>query len=407
MNGAQMLRRVKIDASEATTGVSAATFGPAVTPLPAPQGALTFEELAGTDPQMLRVVRSAQRVVDCPVSVLIQGPTGSGKEALAYAMHRASRRAHRPFVALNCAALPESLIESELFGYRAGAFTGARREGLRGRIVQSSGGTLFLDEIGDMPLALQSRLLRVLEEQAVIALGSDTATPIELHVIAASNRNVLELIGRQAFREDLYYRLNGITLELPALRDRADKERLVQRMLDLESSSERPAALDQQALRCLLTHNWPGNIRELRNVMRAALAICDCGIVRPADLPEALRGAAATLPARPSESPAAESALTRAGHLAAPRGRRESNPRKAAERAALLKAIEDSRGNMSEVAARLEISRNTLYRRMRRHGITLTYGAALRAAGEDRHYDTSELLEPEMTAGSHDAPAHA
>ncbi|MDE2449335.1 MAG: sigma-54 factor interaction domain-containing protein, partial [Gammaproteobacteria bacterium] len=149
--------------------------------LPARSLPLTLEELAGEDAQMLRNIRCAHRIADTNVSVLIQGPTGSGKEAFAHAIHLASRRAGRPFIAVNCAAIPETLIESELFGYKPGAFTGARREGLRGRIVQSSGGTLFLDEIGDMPLALQSRLLRVLEEREVVPLGSEGAIAVDLH----------------------------------------------------------------------------------------------------------------------------------------------------------------------------------------------------------------------------------
>jgi transcriptional regulator with PAS, ATPase and Fis domain len=193
----------------------------------ASQHALTLEDLAGEDPQMLRNVRSAYRIADSGVSVLIQGPTGSGKEAFAHAMHLVSRRAERPFVAVNCAAIPETLIESELFGYKPGAFTGARKEGMRGKILQSAGGTLFLDEIGDMPLTLQTRLLRVLEEQEIVPLGSETAIKVDLHVIAASHRNLREMIANGTFREDLYYRLNGITLELPALRDRADKERVI------------------------------------------------------------------------------------------------------------------------------------------------------------------------------------
>ncbi len=171
----------------------------------AAQHALTLEDLAGEDPQMLRNVRSAYRIADSGVSVLIQGPTGSGKEAFAHAMHLVSRRAERPFVAVNCAAIPETLIESELFGYKPGAFTGARKEGMRGKILQSAGGTLFLDEIGDMPLTLQTRLLRVLEEQEIVPLGSETAIKVDLHVLAASHRNLREMIANGTFREDLYY----------------------------------------------------------------------------------------------------------------------------------------------------------------------------------------------------------
>ena len=349
-------------------------------PLPARSLSLTLEELAGEDPQMLRNVRCAHRVADTNVSVLIQGPTGSGKEAFAHAMHLASRRAGRPFIAVNCAAIPETLIESELFGYKPGAFTGARREGLRGRIVQSSGGTLFLDEIGDMPLALQSRLLRVLEEREVVPLGSEGPIAVDLHVLAASHRNLREMIARGAFREDLYYRLNGITLELPALCERADKERLIQHALAAETGNGRPAAIERDALQRLLGYPWPGNIRELRNVIRTALAICEGGVVRAMDLPREIRdgsleerrasmSAPAVSPSWSASGPAAPSA-----GMAGPADDPEhSVPRltrlQAAERAALLRAMEELHGNMSRVAEELGVSRNTLYRKIKRHGI--------------------------------------
>src|ERR1700761_4445951 len=264
---------------------------------------LTLQDLAGDDPVMLRNMRNAQRVADCAVSVLIRGPTGSGKEAFARAIHLASNRARRPFVAVNCAAIPESLIESELFGYRAGAFTGARREGMRGRIAQSSGGTLFLDEIGDMPLSLQTRLLRVLEEQEVVPLGSENPIKVDLHVLAASHRNLREMIARGTFRDDLYYRLNGITLELPALRERADKERVIHHALAAETRNGRPAAIERDALHRLLAYPWPGNIRELRNVIRTALAICDGGVIRRVDLPREIREAETVQIAPPTSQP--------------------------------------------------------------------------------------------------------
>jgi transcriptional regulator of acetoin/glycerol metabolism len=322
-------------------------------------GPLTLEELAGEDAQMLRNVRCARRIADTTVSVLIQGPTGSGKEAFAHAIHLASQRAARPFIALNCAAIPETLIESELFGYKPGAFTGARREGLRGRIAQSSGGTLFLDEIGDMPLALQSRLLRVLEEREVVPLASETAIAVDLHVLAASHRNLREMIARGAFREDLYYRLNGITLELPALRERTDKERLIQHALAAETGNGRPAAIEGDALQSLLGYSWPGNIRELRNVIRTALAICEGGVIRALDLPREIRDTESSGPT-PIES---------AARPAVPGGPPSETRLQAAERTALLRAIEDLHGNMSRVAAELGVSRNTLYRKIKRHGI--------------------------------------
>jgi sigma-54 dependent transcriptional regulator, acetoin dehydrogenase operon transcriptional activator AcoR len=337
--------------------------------LPARSLPLTLEELAGEDPQMLRNIRCAHRIADTNVSVLIQGPTGSGKEAFAHAIHVASRRAGRPFIAVNCAAIPETLIESELFGYKSGAFTGARREGLRGRIVQSSGGTLFLDEIGDMPLALQSRLLRVLEEREVVPLGSEGAIAVDLHVLAASHRNLREMIARGTFREDLYYRLNGITLELPALRERSDKERLIQHALAAETGNGRPAAIERDALQRLLTYSWPGNIRELRNVIRTALAICEGGVVRAMDLPREIRDGEQPCDIRPDTAPQRFAAPAADADGQAAEGCEPRNRLQAAERAALLRAIEDLHGNMSRVAAELGVSRNTLYRKIKRHGI--------------------------------------
>src|ERR1700761_927261 len=334
----------------------------------ASQHALTLQDLAGEDPHMLRNVRSAYRIADSGVSVLIQGPTGSGKEAFAHAMHLVSRRAERPFIAVNCAAIPETLIESELFGYKSGAFTGARKEGMRGKILQSAGGTLFLDEIGDMPLTLQTRLLRVLEEQEIVPLGSETAIKVDLHVIAASHRNLREMIANGTFREDLYYRLNGITLELPALRDRADKERVIHHALAVETGNGRPAAIEMDALQRLLAYPWPGNIRELRNVIRTALAICEGGVVRGIDLPREIREADLNTATGPLP-PVVAGGLGGGSESPSP-----VNPLKAAERAALVRVIAECHGNMTRVAAQLGMSRNTLYRRMKRHAIPLAHG---------------------------------
>jgi transcriptional regulator of acetoin/glycerol metabolism len=313
---------------------------------------LTLQDLAGDDPVMLRNMRNAQRVADCAVAVLIRGPTGSGKEAFAKALHLASNRARRPFVAVNCAAIPETLIESELFGYTAGAFTGARREGMRGRIVQSSGGTLFLDEIGDMPLSLQTRLLRVLEEQEVTPLGSESSIKVDLRVICASHRNLRELLARGMFREDLYYRLNGITLELPALAARRDKEALIRKCIASEVAIGGAASIDSAALERLASYNWPGNVRELRNTIRTALAICEQNVVRLGDLPPQI-GQPGRYLQRPGTSADQDVSL------------------EGAEREALLRVIEKNDWVMSHVAAQLGISRNTLYRKIKRHRIPL------------------------------------
>jgi transcriptional regulator of acetoin/glycerol metabolism len=303
---------------------------------------LRLQDLAGDDPVMLRNMRNAQRVADCAV----------GKEAFAKALHLASNRARRPFVAVNCAAIPETLIESELFGYTAGAFTGARKEGMRGRLVQSSGGTLFLDEIGDMPLSLQTRLLRVLEEQEVTPLGSEGSVKVDLRVICASHRNLRELLTRGMFREDLYYRLNGITLELPPLAARRDKAALIRKCMASEVAIGAAASIESSALERLAAYEWPGNVRELRNTIRTALAICEDNVIRLGDLPSQIVQSNRCLP-RPAASADPDVSL------------------QGAEREALLRVIEKNDWVMSHVAAQLGISRNTLYRKIKRHRIPL------------------------------------
>jgi transcriptional regulator of acetoin/glycerol metabolism len=340
--------------------------GPDILQLAAPSAAkdsLTLEDLAGEDPQMLRIVRSARRVAGSAVSVMIQGATGTGKELFARALHTASGRA--PFIALNCAAIPESLIESELFGYKSGAFTGARREGMKGTILQASGGTLFLDEIGDMPIGLQTRLLRVLEEHEVVPLGADKPMKVDLRVVCASHQNLRSMIARGQFREDLYYRLNGITLELPRLVDRSDKEQLIRKLLSAETSDGRPVAIEMDAFQRLMDYDWPGNIRELRNVIRTALAICDGGVVRLRDLPSEVRHSAVGTPSGATQLYGADSEDAPTVFAGAP-----LSPIEAAERQALVKAIRDTEGNMARAATLLQVSRSTLYRRCRRLHIT-------------------------------------
>ena len=321
---------------------------------------LSLTDIAGDDPQMLRNLRNAQRVADSAVTVLVHGPTGSGKEAFARALHKAGSRADRPFVAVNCAAIPESLIESELFGYVSGAFTGARRDGMKGRIVQSSGGTLFLDEIGDMPLLMQTRLLRVLEDHEVTPLGSDSTINVDLRVICASHRDLRDMIARKQFREDLYYRLNGITLELPSLAKRRDIESLIRKCIANESDEDETISIEAAALRLLLSHDWPGNIRELRNAIRSALAICEQRIIRVGDLPEDVKPSRALPPVKgddPALAPASASS--------------EGASLQTAERDVLIRTIEEQHGHMTAVAAQLHISRNTLYRKIKRHGIQI------------------------------------
>lgn len=287
-------------------------------------------------------MRRAVRVFERDVPLLINGETGSGKEAFAKAVHQASRRADKPFVALNCASIPESLIESELFGYRGGSFTGARKEGMRGKLLQADGGTLLLDEIGDMPLALQTRLLRVLEDRLVVPIGGEPQA-VDVRIISASHRDLLGRVAEGSFREDLYYRLNGLEIALPALRERSDKAQLVDFILAQEVQGE-SVALEPAARQALLAYAWPGNVRQLRNVLRTVVALCDNSRVGVTDLPAVVRQAApAPLPAQA--------------------------PLDEAERATLLAVLDQHRWHMTRVAQQLGVSRNTLYRKLRKHGI--------------------------------------
>ncbi|QAY84110.1 sigma-54-dependent Fis family transcriptional regulator [Pseudomonas arsenicoxydans] len=291
--------------------------------------------------------RKSLRVFERDVPLLINGETGSGKEAFAKAVHQASQRAEKAFVALNCAAIPESLIESELFGYRGGSFTGARKEGMRGKLQQADGGTLFLDEIGDMPLALQTRLLRVLEDRQVVPIGGEPE-PVNVRIISATHRNLLERVQDGSFREDLYYRLNGLEVALPALRDRSDKSQLLDFLLAEEAGGE-TVMIDEPARQALLGFAWPGNVRQLRNVLRTLAALCDGGRIGLEDLPAMIRQVR-PLPVAAVEEPS-------------------EHPLDDAERLALLNALEQTRWHMTNTAEQLGVSRNTLYRKLRKHGI--------------------------------------
>ncbi len=297
------------------------------------------------DPILQSDFRKALRVFERDVPLLINGETGTGKEAFAKAVHHASQRAGKAFVALNCAAIPESLIESELFGYRGGSFTGALKEGMRGKLQQADGGTLFLDEIGDMPLALQTRLLRVLEDRQVVPIGGEPHA-VDVRIISATHRNLLERMQDGSFREDLYYRLNGLDIGLPALRDRSDKEQLLDFVLAQEAGA-RAVALDASAREALLAFPWPGNVRQLRTVLRTLVALSENGVIRVDDLPKMVR-------------------------QAQPEQAAQTKPQFAlgeAERLALLDALEHHCWHMTRTAASLGLSRNTLYRKLRTHGI--------------------------------------
>lgn len=229
------------------------------------------------DATMLRNAGLARKLADRGVSIMLRGETGTGKEVFARAIHAVSSRQSKPFVALNCAAIPETLIESELFGYHKGAFTGAKAHGAQGKLLHSSGGTLFLDEIGDMPILMQSRLLRVLAEREVVPLGAESPVSLDLNVICASHRDLMTMVEEGAFREDLYYRLNGACIELPALRERQDMGALINQILAEEAKSLGRVGMQIHgtALDYLKALRWPGNIRQLRHALRYACAVAD------------------------------------------------------------------------------------------------------------------------------------
>ncbi len=320
---------------------------------------LTLDTLNTGDPRLQAVIDRTRRLLGRDIPILIQGESGAGKEMLAKAFHNSGPRRDAPFVALNCASIPESLIESELFGYQGGAFTGARKEGAPGKIQQAHGGTLFLDEIGDMPLNLQARLLRVLQERCVTPLGSTRTVQVDISLVCATHRKLREEVARGHFREDLYYRLNGMSVTLPALRERTDIRALVAKLAAAETASRGAAVqFSAGALLAIEGYGWPGNIRQLFNVIRVAIALLDDDetLITETHLPEELFEVPLAAPAvaTPAFDPWAAAPLEGQNSL-------DAISRQAAQR-----AVEAAGGNISSAARQLGISRNTLYRKLGR-----------------------------------------
>ncbi|EKT4523923.1 sigma-54-dependent Fis family transcriptional regulator [Pseudomonas putida] len=322
------------------------------------------------DPALALDLQRAVRVFERDVPLLLRGETGCGKEAFAQAVHQASQRRRKPFVAINCASIPESLIESELFGYRGGTFTGARKEGMRGKLLQADGGTLLLDEIGDMPLALQTRLLRVLEERQVVPIGGEPQA-VDVRIISATHRDLLERVQEGSFREDLYYRLNGLEIALPALRERSDKAQLLDFLLAQEAGGQ-PVDIEPAARQALLAFAWPGNVRQMRNVLKTLVALCEDNRIAYADLPAIVGTSMGPVGAGLSrDCGGADNAIDLAGAIAGQaRSYRDPATLEGAERATLLAVLEEKRWHMTHTAEHLGISRNTLYRKLRKHGIS-------------------------------------
>ena len=318
---------------------------------------LTLDTLNTGDPRLQAAIDRARRILGRDIPIMIQGESGAGKEMFAKGFHNSGPRHDGPFVALNCASIPETLIESELFGYQGGAFTGARKEGAPGKIQQAHGGTLFLDEIGDMPLNLQARLLRVLQERSVTPLGSTRAIQVDISLVCATHRKLREEVARGSFREDLYYRLNGMSVTLPALRERSDIRQLVAKIAASEVCERGPVRFSEGALQAIERYDWPGNIRQLFNVIRVAIALLDDGesLICEAHLPEELFEAPLP-PANLGNAP-----QWAAAPLENPAGSLEEIGRQVAQR-----ALEAANGNVSAAARQLGISRNTLYRKLGR-----------------------------------------
>ncbi|ACC76189.1 sigma-54-dependent Fis family transcriptional regulator [Paraburkholderia phymatum] len=308
------------------------------------------------DPQISAVIAKVRKVIGKDIPILITGETGTGKELLAQAIHHDSPRRAGPFIAVNCASIPENLIESELFGYEEGAFTGARRKGAVGKLLQANGGTLFLDEIGDMPYPLQVRLLRVLQERVVDPLGSSKSVPVDIAVVCATHRNLREMIAQNRFREDLYYRLNGLVVKLPPLRERTDLAAVIERMLQLvpcdQMEGAPPLSVADDVMALFQQCAWPGNFRQLCNLLRTAAAmIDDDGEIRREHLPDDffddLHSAA------PRAAPSADAPLPLQG------GRLQD-----VQASAIAAAVARHNGNVSAAARALGVSRNTVYRKM-------------------------------------------
>lgn len=308
-----------------------------------------FEQIAGSSPKMQAVKNLAQKVAKTDTTVLITGESGTGKELFAHAIHAASRRAMGPFIRVNCAAIPDSLLESELFGYDEGAFTGALRKGKKGRFELAHHGTILLDEIGDMPLALQAKLLRVLQEKEVERVGGTRPVPVDVRVIASTNRDLAAQIKEGKFREDLFYRLNVVTLKLPSLRERLeDLPALVQDLLEqlMDATGLIVREIDDDVWDALRGYSWPGNVRELRNVLERALHMMDGDRLKAEHL---------LIPIPENQ-------------MRAPGVRTLKESLACAEREAIARALAATGGNKLEAARILGISKSGLYQKLEKYG---------------------------------------
>lgn len=314
----------------------------------------SLDQLKGNDQNVIASITRIRKIINQDIPILLQGETGTGKEAFARAIHDESDRANGPFIALNCAAIPESLIESELFGYHSGTFTGARKNGMKGKLSQANGGTIFLDEIGDMPIQLQTRLLRTLAEHEVLPLGTEVPEVLDVKVVSATHQNLMQQIENKEFREDFFYRLNGMSIMLPALRERTDKDDVIFSVLKSENTSDDEIKLDPQVYQLLLDYQWPGNIRQLKNVLKYALALKEGQVITINDLPAEIinsNGFSKALPVNDSNQ----------SSISGSSDDHEAN--------IILSSLRKHKWNITGVADELGICRSTIYRKMKKFNI--------------------------------------
>jgi two-component system response regulator HydG len=315
------------------------------------------QNIIGRSPAMVRLLETVAQVAPSEASVLITGESGTGKELIAGAIHFNSARSQGPFVKLNCAAITETLLESELFGHERGAFTGAERR-KEGRFQQADGGSLFLDEVSEMPLTMQVKVLRVLQEREFTRVGGEEVVRVDVRLMAATNKHLPDLIAAERFREDLYYRLNVVALDLPALRQRREDiplmaQHFLKRFADQNKKAIKgftPGAMDR-----LIRYSWPGNVRELMNAVERAVVLARSELLDTVDFP--LIGQDGDSP--PRKDSGAER-LPLSGDM----------PLEQVERAAILSTLEAAGGNKSEAARRLGITRKTLHKKLKAYGLT-------------------------------------
>lgn len=335
-------------------GASVSSQAGSKSPAASQGGKLEFSDIALGEKSMAGLIEKAQCAFAAGIPILLEGETGCGKEVLAKALHQGSKRAARQFIAINCASIPETLIEAELFGYREGAFTGAKRGGAIGKLQLADKGTLFLDEIGDMPNALQARLLRVLQEREITPLGSDKVIPIEIAVICASHMNLKELVTKGLFREDLYYRLNGLRVILPPLRERTNLREIITHIVQRKVGNARQVTISDEVFEALRNHPWPGNMRQLSNVLGTALAFLGEGnCIELQHLTDDFLNELIERRNGEATAQAAQAPAHGTGTLAS------------MEAQAIRIALERHGGNISATAAALNISRAKLYRKIK------------------------------------------